>query len=359
MAKKKKVWKSVALEVSNLRDVNKIRAVLASVAKGDCIEEDPEALYEILAAQFDKIERLESDAEILETLAWFLNCEAYFDFPDPESDGELFDAVESLFADAVALFAEKAEEHENREFVLDLMHDLLVNSVGEGARTEVFLGAQDFLSAEETERVAENVLSTVSAHELENEEEILTGLLDLADGTNDPALYEKIAFLKDPDRSNKTLVDVANAYYIAGNIPQAKRLMDEVKNPTESDEEEFLDLKIALLFNEGKTKEALEAAEALYEKFPKEYHLLSLCQVVSPERKNALLDAHEAYRLSVHVSPDYVNLLTTLNEWERLSDYLDRYKKEIPLMDAEGREVLAARLEEMKQGALAKKLRRI
>lgn len=357
MAKKKKVWKSVALEVSNLRDVDKIRAVLASVAKGDCIGEAPEALYDILAAQFDKIERLGADAEILETLAWFLNCSAYFDIP--EDDGELSEAVENLFADACALFMEKAKAYENRGFVLDLVHDLLVNSIGEDARSEIFLGAKDFLSAEETERVAESVLSTVSAHDLENEDEIFAGLLDLADGAENPALYEKVAFLNDPERSNKTLVDVANAYYVSGDIPQAKRLMDEVKNPEGSDEEEFLDLKTAILFKEEKTKEALESAEALYERFPKEYHLLSLCQVVSPERKKALLDAHEAYRLSVHVSPDYVNLLATLNEWERLSDYLERYKKEIPMMDAEERESLAVRLEQMNQGALAKKLRRI
>ncbi len=357
MAKKKKVWKSDALEQSNLRPVDKIRAVLVSVAKGDFCEAPAEKLYDLLAGQFEKIEKLESDAEILEMLAWFLNCSAYFDISN--SDGELLDAVEDLFADAASLFTEKAEVCENREYVLNLMHDLLVNSAGEEVRSEVFLGAQDFLSKEETERLAEDVLSTVATHDLENEDEIFSGLLDLADGASDPGLYEKVAFLKESERSNKTLVDVANAYYVAGDLANANRLMDEVKTPEGSDEEEYLDLKIGILFKEEKNKDALELAEKLYEKFPKEYHLMSLCQVVSPSRKEELLDSHEKFRLGVYVSTDYVNLLATLGEWDRLSRYLERYEKEIPMMDAEEREDLAMRLEAMNHRELAKMLRKV
>ncbi len=357
MAKKRKVWKSNALEKSNLRAVDKIRAVLVSVARGYFIEESAENLYDILAGQYEKIEKLESGEEILEMLAWFLNCSAYFDIP--ESDGELAGAVEDLFADASSLFAEKAKACENREYVLELMHDLLVNSVGEDVRTGLLLSAHEFLSMEETESLAENVLSTIAAHELENEEDIFSGLLDLADGANNPVLYERIAFQKDPERTNTTLVDVANAYYVEGDISNANRLMGEVKNPEGSDEEEFLDLKIGILFKEEKNAEALELAERLYEKFPKEYHLMSLCQVVSQRRKEELLDSHEKFRLGVYVSPDYVNLLATLGNWDRLSGYLQRYEKEIPLMDAEEREDLAMRLEAMNHRELAKMLRKV
>lgn len=357
MAKKRKIWKSNALEVSNMRTVDKIRAVLVSVAKGDFCREDAEKLYDILAGQFEKVEKLESDDEILEMLTWFLNCSDYFDIS--EDDDKLLDDVNNLFSNVISLFMEKAKLCENRGYILDLMHDLLVNSAGEVVRLEVFWGVQDFLSAEETERLAENVLSTISAHELENEKEIFSGLLDLADGANNPVLYEKIAFLKDSTRSNKTLVDVANTYYIAGDISNANRLMDEVKNPVDSDEEEFLDLKIGILFKEEKEKEALEQAEKLYEKFPKECHLKNLCQVVSPSRREELLNSHEKFRLGVYVSSEYINLLVILGEWDRLSGYLERYEKEIPMMEDFTREFLASRIEEMNHPELAQKLRKI
>lgn len=357
MAKKKKVWKSIALEQSNFRSVDKIRSVLVSVAKGNFCEAPAEKLYNLLAGQFERIERLESDTEILEMLAWFLNCSAYFD--TPESDGELLNAIEDLFTDAASLFMEKAKHCENREYIQNLMHDLLVNSAGEEDRSKVFFGAQDFLSLEETERLADVVLSTVSTHELENEKEIFSGLLDLAEGANDPALYEKVAFLREPNRSNETLVKVANAYYVAGDLSNANRLMDEVKNPEGDDEEAFLDLKIGILFQEEKEKDAVELAEKFYEKFPNECHLMRLCQVVSPSRKEELLDSHEKFRLGAKVSVVYVGVLVNLGEWDRISNYLERNEKEIPKMDAETREGIAVFLEDLKHPELAQKLRKV
>ncbi|MCK9182371.1 MAG: hypothetical protein M0P13_05770, partial [Fibrobacteraceae bacterium] len=62
-------------------------------------------------------------------------------------------------------------------------------------------------------------------------------------------------------------------------------------------------------------------------------------------RKEELLDAHERFRLSVYVSPDYVNMLITMGEFDRLSAYLTRYKAEIHLLDKEVRKTLAERLD--------------
>ncbi len=358
MTKQKKVWKSVALEDSNRSATDKIREVLLAVAKGQHPAiDDARELYDLLAGQFEKIEALKEDREILEMFAWYLNCNAFFEIP--ESEEELATAVEELFADAVAFFAEKAKNFGDREYVINLMHDLMVNSVGEDPRTELILSAHDFLSSEELQKLANDVLTTVQSHDLENENEIYMGLMDLADGANDPQLYEKAAFLYDPDRSNKTNIDVANAYYIAEDISNANRLLSEVKNPTGSDEEEFLDLKIGILFKEEKKKDALELAEQLYEKFPKEYHLMSLCQVVSEKRKEELLDAHEKFRLNDSVNPDYVNMLATMNEFDRLSKYLDAKASGIRKMDGQVREELAGRLESLNRKDLAKKFRKI
>ena len=358
MAKQKKVWKSVALEKSNRSAADKIRDVLLTVAKGyhDAID-DAGQLYDVLADQFEKIEALKEDREVLEMLGWFMNCSAFFEIPESEEELEM--AVEELFAAAVDKFVEKAKDFEDREYVMSLMHDLVVNSVGEEPRTELFLPTHDFLSAEELEKVMQEVVSTVTSHDLENEGEIYAGLMDFADGAGNPQQYEKFAYLADPEHSNKTHIDVANAYYVTDDLVNANRVLAEVKDPTGSYEEEFLDLKVGILFKEEKQKEALDLAEKLYEKFPKEYHLMSLCQVVSPKRKEELLDAHEKFRLTVYVSPDYVNMLATLGEFERLEKYLDTYKNEIHMMDGQVREELANRLESLNRKDLAKKFRRI
>jgi len=358
MTKQKKVWKSVALDESNRSAADKIREVLLTVAKGyhEAID-DAGALYDVLADQFEKIEALKEDREILEMLAWFLNCSAFFEIPESEEDLEM--AVEELFGAAVDLFVEKAKAFEDREYVMSLLHDLVVNSVGEEPRTELFLSAHEFLSGEELEKVMQEVVSTVTSHELENEGEIYAGLMDVADGAGNPQQYEKFAYLADPEHSNKTSIDVANAYYVAEDITNANRVLAEVKDPQGSDEEEFLDLKIGILFKEEKKKEALELAEQLYEKFPKEYHLMSLCQVVSEKRKEELLDAHEKFRLNENVNADYVNMLATMNEFDRLSNYLDSNAPGIRKMDGRLREDLASRLESLNRKDLAKKFRKI
>ncbi len=333
MAKKKKVWKSEALARSNMRETDKIRSALVSIARGELYDEPLEAVFRFLAWNFEKIQKLESDAEIMEMIVWLMNCYAHF---DDESDEKFFNEVQKLFDDAASLFEEKAKNLENREYVMNLTHDLLVNSVDE----EV-----------------EMVLSTITVHRLENEEEILSGLLFMADGANDPVLYEKVAFRKDPDRTNETLLGVANIYYAANDLPNANRLADEVKNPEGADEEDYMDLKIGLLFKEEKKREAVELAEALYEKYPKEAHLKGLCEVVSPARKEELLDSHEKFRLGDRFSPMYGCILVTLGEWDRISRYLERHEKEIPTANDGERKALAYFLESSNRDDLIEKFR--
>ncbi len=356
MAKKKKVWKSVALSRSNMREADKIRSALVSIARGELDDEPLVEVFRFMSWNFEKIQTLESDAEIMEMIVWLMNCYAYFDDESDENDEKFYNDVQELFDDAVALFAEKAKTHENREYVMDLMHDMFVSSVDEEARLNVFYEAHEFLSVEEMRRVGEMVLSSVMTHAPGNEKEILSGLLAMADGANDPVLYEKAAFRKDPERTNGTLVEVANAYYVADDLPNARRLLGEVKNPEGSDEEGCMDLKVGLLFKEEKEKEAIELAESLYEKYPKEAHLMSLCKVVSPARKEELLDSHEKFRLGDQFSSSYGYLLVALDEWDRITRYLDCHAKEIPMANAYEREVLADYLKKSNRGDLAEKL---
>ena len=359
MAKQRKVWKSSALDAVNFSKADKVRQVLIAVAKGEHPAiADSEKLYDLLCGMFRKIEDLKKNRETLEMLSWFLNCDAYFTVP--EEDFLFLEDIRELFGDAVSFFSEMANESTDRAYVINLMHDLLLNAVSEyDARFDLFFAVRQFMSAEEIRQLADEVLETLDKHSLENENEVFAGILDVADAAGDAPLYEKIMFRRDPDRKNGSLIAAANAYYVAGDIPNANRLLNEVQNPVQRDEEEFLDLKVGILFKEGKEKQAHSLAEELYEKFPREYHLMSLCKIVSPDRKEELLNEHESLRLGESVSPDYVNMLITLSGLDRLSCYLENHREQIHAMDGETREELAIRLESFNRKDLAKMLRRV
>ena len=357
MAKKKKIWNTPTLSVLNATDFERISATLYNLANGESMKLSSEVLYDVLNGLFGKIERLQSDEEILQALSLLYNCSGFFDFP--VDDEENWENVDALFANAEAIIKEKSANFENREFLVQLMHDVIVSSFGENSRQDLIFSIHEFLSREEMEKVADLVVKTLTeADDLMNANDIAASLFDMADAVDDPEFFEKIVFLADPTRKNASILQAANAYYVKKDLQNAKRLLAEIKNPEGPDEENYLDLKIGTLFMEEKKGEAVALAETLYEKFPQEYHLMSLCNVVTPARKEELLDAHEQFRLGVYVSVNYVHMLATLEEWDRLGRYLDRYEKEIPMMNEEDRDDLAARLENSGKKELAQKLRK-
>ena len=71
------------------------------------------------------------------------------------------------------------------------------------------------------------------------------------------------------------------------------------------------------------------------------------------------MNAHENFRSGENVDADYVNMLITLQEFDRLENYLGKRQKQIHQLDAEIREGLAERLISVNQKALAKKFRSI
>jgi hypothetical protein len=352
MVKKKAVWKSPAAEAAARSSVDDMRKILCDFAKGrHPALKDLDKAFEILSKQLDRIETVDDPKIQLELLAWFLNSDALLS--EVEEEDEFYD----LFADACAFFTDIAKGFEDKAYLVDLVHDLAVNSTGEDGRAAVFLSLSEFLDVSMSHRLMESIFETVNANELENEDAILSAVRDMADGLGDPEFYEKASYQQDPDRSNTTLLDVANAYYTAGNIAETQRLLSEVKNPGLQDEEEFLDLSVACFHKLGKMEEAIKTAESLYEKFPKEFHLARLCQIVPVKRRDQLLDDHEKYRNSNTVNPNYIDLLISLDMFPRLTNYLNVYEKELAGIDVETMERFAERLETAGQRELAQKIK--
>ena len=194
------------------------------------------------------------------------------------------------------------------------------------------------------------------SQDLENEENVLEAVRDMADGLNAPAVYEKASFLLDLDRSHETILDVANAYYIAGDLVETKRLLSEVRNPIGKDEEEFLDLSVACAHKEGDLPRAIKFAEVLYEKFPKEFNLARLTQIVPAKQAEFLLDEHEKYRLGDVLNENYIDLLISLEKVDRLKAYINRFEEDLAGVNPEVLSRFVERLETMNQKELAEKI---
>ncbi len=352
MAKKKAVWKSPAAEAAARSPVEDIRKVLCDFAKGrHPALKDLDKAFEILSKQLDRIETVNDPKIQLELLAWFLNSDALLS--EVEEEDEFYD----LFADACAFFTDIAKDFEEKSYIVDLVHDLAVNNSGEDGRAAIFLSLNEFLDAEMSHKLMESIFETVDSNELENEDAVLSAVRDMADGLGDPEFYEKASYKQDPDRSNATLLDVANAYYTAGNVTETQRLLAEVKDPGLEDEEEFLDISVACLHKLGKMEDAIKTAEILYEKFPKEFHLARLCQIIPAGRKESLLNDHEKYRIGNGISATYIDLLISLDEYPRLKNYLNTYEKELAGIDAETMQRFFERLETAGQTELAKMIK--
>lgn len=350
--KKKKIWNTPAAKAVGRTKEEDIRFVLIEIAKGrhPAIKQI-DKLFEILGTQLDKIDQITSPKVQLELLAWFLSTDGVL--AQVDEDDEFFD----LYADASAFFIDIARDYEDKQWIMDLVHDLAVRHTGEDGRAAVFLSLSEFLDATSAIKMAESILDTVQSQDLENEEDVLEALRDMSDGLNAPSLYEKASFLLDPDRSHETILDVANAYYIAGDLVETKRLLSEVRDPIGKDEEEYLDLSVACAHKEGDIPKAIHFAESLYEKFPKEFNLARLTQIVPAAKAEMLLDEHEKYRLGDILNENYIDLLISLEKIDRLKAYVSRFEEDLAGVNPEVLSRFVERLETMNQKELAEKIR--
>ncbi len=352
--KKKKVFKSPALAQANRSKEDRLRDTLTQIVSGQSrLLNRPEDLYETIAKGLDDIEEVKDGKTQLELLAWTLRAD-FVAFKAEDEEKEYWD---SLFYDAGTFFVELASQYEDKDYIADLIHDLALRHVGGEGRSVVFLSMEEFMPAERAKTLMEELIATVSEVELENREDVLDAICDMADSVKDAANFAKAALLKDPDKSNATLIDIANANFMAGNLELAKQWLGDVNNPGNEDEEAYLDLLAAIADKEGRKSDCLKIARRLYETFPKVINLGRLCSLLPEGDVDQLLKEHEKFRSGDSADIEYMQLLAALKRYALLSAYVTRFENELTTMDADELTALADAVEKDGQKELAQHIR--
>lgn len=355
MAKKKKVWKSNSGATAFRSKDERLRETLTQIVSGESrLLHQPGRLYETLAQGIDDIETFKDPELQLELLAWTLRCDFISFKAEDEAEKEDWD---NLFYDAGTFFVELATQYSDKDYVVDLIHDLAVRHVGGEGRSVVFLSIEEILPVEKTKALIEELILVVTEVEVQNREDILDAICDMADAIKDNADYAKAALLKDPDKSNATLIDIANAHFLAGDLELAKQWLGDVRNPGSEDEEAYLDLLAAIADKEGRKSDCLKIATRLYETFPKIINLGRLCQLVNPKEADVLLRDHAKFRNGDNVDLEFMQLLTSMQRYELLGNYIDEFEKDLPAEDAEVLNSISDTLEKEGQKALADHIR--
>ena len=354
MAKKKKFWKSNSGAAAFRGKEDRIRETLSQVISGESrLLHRPDELYETIAKTIDDIEDFKDVGLQLELLAWTLRT----DFLSFKADDEERDDWESLFYDAGTFFVELASQYDDKDYIADLVHDLALRHVGGEGRSVVFLSLNEILPDERAKALVDELIATVTEVELQNREDIIDALTDMADALGDCERYTKAALLKDPDKSNATLIDIANEYFVAGNIELAKQWLGDVRDPGSEDEEAYLDLMAAIADKEGRKSDCVKIANLLYEKFPKVINLARLCQLVDEKQADTLLSEHSSFRSGGNVDTEFMQLLLGMKRYELLGKYIDMYEKDLPAEDAEILNGISDELEKAGQKELADHIR--
>lgn len=354
MAKKKKVWKSNNGSSAFRGKEDRIREFLQQVINGESrLLHRPDELYEAIAKCIDDIEDFKDVQLQLELLAWLLRT----DFLSFKADDEERDDWESLFYDAGTFFVELASQYEDKDYISDLVHDLALRHVGGEGRSVLFLSLNEILPEEKAKGLIAELILTVSEIELQNREDVIDAICDMSDAMGDCENYAKASLLKDPDKSNATLIDIANEYFVAGNIEMTKQWLNDVRNPGAEDEEAYLDLLAAIADKEGRKSDCLKIATRLYETFPKVMNLARLCQIVDEKQADSLLEEHAKFRGGDNIDLEFAQLLLAMKRYDQLGRYVDEFEKDLPAQDAEILNGISDQLEKEGQKALADHIR--
>ena len=199
---------------------DKLRETLTQIVSGQSrLLHRPEDLYEAIANGIDDIENFKNPKDQLELLAWTLRADFISFKADTDEEKEYWD---SLFYDAGTFFVELATQYTDKDYVADLVHDLAMRHVGGEGRSVVFLSVEEILPKERAQALLEELINKVTEVDQGNREDVLDAICDMADSIKDAANFAKAALLKDPDKSNATLIDIANAQFMAGNLELAK-----------------------------------------------------------------------------------------------------------------------------------------
>lgn len=354
MAKKKKFFKSAALAQSNRGKEDRLRETLSHVVSGESrLLNRPDDLFESIASGIDDIETFKNPKDQLELLAWTLRC----DFVAFKADDDEREDWDNLFYDAGAFFVELASQYDDKDYLADLVHDLALRHVGGEGRSVVFLSLNEFMPNARARALLEELLSTVSEIELKNREDVLDAICDMADAMKDCEFFAKASLFKDPDKSNATILDIANSCFVAGKIELCKQWLSDVKNPGSEDMEAYLDLMAAVADKEGRKGDCLKFARELYESFPKVMNLGRLCSLVSASEANSMLREYAKFRSANCLEMEFMQLLVAMKSYEVLKDYLDMFEKDLTTQDAEDLNAISDALEKDGQLELAKHIR--
>ena len=353
MAKKKKFWKSPSAEAAFRGKEDNLRKTLREIVSGQSrLLHRPDDLYEAIANGLDEIEKIKDVKVQLELLAWTLRA----DFLAFKADDEEMDTWNDLFYDAGTFFVEVAKTYDDKDYIADLIHDLAVRHVGGDGREVVFLSIEEVMPVERAKALIVELLGVIDETELENREDVLDAICDMADAIKDTENFAKASLYKDPDKSNATLIDIANSYFVAGDIAMAKQWLGDVKDPGAEDEEAFLDLQAAIADREGRKTDCLKYATRLYECFPKVMNLSRLCMLKSGSELDKLLIDHVKYRSNA-CDTSYMMLLANLKKFELLGQYVNHFEKELPAQDASELNAISDELERAGEKELAKHIR--
>lgn len=354
MAKKKKVWKSHSGAAAFRGKEDRIRDTFKQVINGESrLLHRPDELYEFIAQTIDDIEGFKDARLKLELLAWTLRA----DFLPFKAEDEEREEWDSLFYDAGTFFVELACQYDDKDYVADLIHDLALRHVGGEGRSVVFLSLNEIMPEERAKSLVVELTETVDEVELENREDVLDAICDMADSIKDVEDFAKAALLKDPDKSNATLIDIANEHFVAGNIELAKQWLGDVRDPGAEDEEAYLDLMAAIADREGRKSDCVKIARRLYETFPKVIHLGRLCSIVAPSEAQSMLRDYAKFRSGEGFDMEFLQLLVALKAYDVLKGYLDMFERELTAQDADVLNEIAAQLEKDGQKELAAHIR--
>ncbi|MCF0225449.1 MAG: hypothetical protein HUK20_14375, partial [Fibrobacter sp.] len=256
MAKKKKFFKTPALAQVNRGKEDRLRETLMQLVNGESrLLNRPDDLYETIYDGLDDIENICNPKVQLELLAWTLRADFLSLRVDEDEEREDW---ENLFYDAGTFFVEIASLYSDKDYIADLVHDLAVRHVGGEGRSVVFLSLDEMMSQERGRQLLNELLAEEEEFADENREDVLDAICDMAVTIDDCENFTKAALLKDPDKSNATLIDIAETYLNAGNLALAKQWLNDVKNPGSEDEEAYLDLQAAIADREGRDMDCLK-----------------------------------------------------------------------------------------------------
>ncbi len=334
---------------------DKLRDTLTQIVGGESrLLKRPEELYEAIAKGLDDIENFRNARDQLELLAWTLRADFIAFKADTDEEKEFWD---DLFYDAGTFFVELSSQYDDKDYVADLIHDLAVRHVGGEGRSVVFLSIGEILPRERAQALLKELTDKVTEIDQGNREDILDAICDMADSIKDAAAFAKAALLKDPDKSNATLIDIANAHFMEGDLELAKQWLGDVRNPGSEDEEAYLDLQAAIADREGRKSDCIKIARTLYETFPKIANLGRLAAFMPDSEADWLLEEHEKFRNGNTANLEFMQLLAAMKRYGQLAGYVERYEKDLTTLDADELTALADALEKDGQKELADHIR--